>query len=142
MRSSATFVSTVAVAAALAGCSTADLTPVQVDGAPRSSTNSVPTTLYSDGTYNAEGEYGNLPSHIGVELTVAADMVTAVTVTPRATVLISLELQQAFAEAVPAVVVGRPLDGLAVDKLAGSSGTPIGFNNTLDQIRAQAREQE
>jgi hypothetical protein len=40
-----------------------------------------------------------------------------------------LELQRSFAAAVPKVVVG---------KLAGSSGTPRGFNDAMTKIRQQA----
>jgi len=39
---------------------------------------------------------------------------------------------------VPGVVVGRPIEGLRVDRLAGSSGTPVGFNDALEMIRQQA----
>jgi hypothetical protein len=36
------------------------------------------------------------------------------------------------------VVVGRPLDQVKVGKLAGSSGTPQGFNDAINQIKRQA----
>lgn len=43
-----------------------------------------------------------------------------------------------FADAVQAVVVGRDIDEVHVDKLAGSSRTPDGFNAALEQIKAEA----
>jgi hypothetical protein len=67
------------------------------------------------------------------------DRITAVSVEPHAYVPRSLELQRAFAAAVPAVVVGRRLDDVHVGKLAGSSGRPDGFNDAIRQIRNQAR---
>jgi hypothetical protein len=59
-------------------------------------------------------------------------------VSPRATDPTSRELQERFADAVPEVVVGRPLDQVRVSRLAGSSGTPVGFNDALRRIRSQA----
>lgn len=125
-----------AVSMALSGCGGSDeprSTPTPTSAAESAAT-------FRDGTYVAEGTYGNGPSFIGVTLTVTDDIVTDVEVATRATDPTSLDLQERFAEAVPDVVVGRPLDGLEVDKLAGSSGTPVGFNDALDQIRDQAQD--
>jgi hypothetical protein len=97
-------------------------------------------TDYADGQYSADGWYGNLPSSIGVTVTLADDVITEVAVTPHATNPTSLELQERFAEAIPDVVIGRNIDELEIDRLAGSSGTPIGFNDAIAQIRNQATE--
>ncbi len=88
--------------------------------------------------YTATGEYGGQPSHITVKATLKDGVITAVTVTPHAYVPRSLELQRAFAAAVPKVVIGKRIDQVRVGKLAGSSGTPKGFNDAIRQIRAQA----
>jgi uncharacterized protein with FMN-binding domain len=93
---------------------------------------------YADGVYTATGEYGGQPSHITVKATLKDGVITAVTVTPHAYVPRSLELQRAFAAAVPKVVVGKRIDQVKVGKLAGSSGTPKGFNDAIRQIREQA----
>jgi uncharacterized protein with FMN-binding domain len=93
---------------------------------------------YVDGDYEATGQYGGQPSFVTVRVTLKNDIITAVTVTPHAYVPRSLELQRAFAAAVPDVVVGRRIDQVKVGKLAGSSGTPKGFNAALRQIRDQA----
>lgn len=93
---------------------------------------------FADGVYTATGEYGGQPSHITVKATLKDGIVTAVSVTPHAYVPRSLELQRAFAAAVPKVVVGKRIDQIRVGKLAGSSGTPKGFNDAIRQIRAQA----
>ncbi|VTR76016.1 hypothetical protein [Cellulomonas hominis] len=93
---------------------------------------------YRDGEYTATGWYGGLPSHIVVDVTLRDDVVTDVEVTPTATNETSLDLQERFAEAVVDVVVGRPLDEIELDYLAGSSGTTLGFNDALEQIREQA----
>jgi uncharacterized protein with FMN-binding domain len=96
-------------------------------------------STYVDGVYTDTGWYGGQPSSIGVTVTLAAGVVTAVRVTPHATVPQSLELQRAFAAAVPAVVVSKRLDEVNVGRLAGSSGTPRGFNDAIRKIRERAR---
>lgn len=93
---------------------------------------------FADGVYTATGEYGGQPSHITVKATLKDGVITAVTVTPHAYVPRSLELQRAFAATVPKVVIGKHIDQVKVGKLAGSSGTPKGFNDAIRQIRAQA----
>jgi uncharacterized protein with FMN-binding domain len=93
---------------------------------------------YADGTYTATGQYGSLPSSIGVSVTLVDDVITAVTVTPHATDPTSLDYQTRFAQAVPALVVGRNIDEVNLSKVAGSSGTPDGFNAAIQQIKAEA----
>ena len=134
--------------AALSGCVPEVSTPAGDD--PTNSTPSPPSSAsstlapgsfaadYIDGQYSADGWYGGLPSSIGVTVTLADDVVTAVAVTPHATNPTSLELQERFAEAIPGVVIGRDIDELQIDRLAGSSGTPVGFHDALDQIKSQA----
>jgi FAD:protein FMN transferase len=142
---SKTLLATVAicVAAATAGCATTDTDGTSPSSAPSSSvaTSGSPTSRrsnYADGTYTATGQYGGLPSSIGVSVTLVDDVITAVTVTPRATDPTSLDYQTRFAQAVPAVVVGRNIDEVNLSKVAGSSGTPDGFNAAIQQIKAEA----
>lgn len=96
---------------------------------------------YTDGTYTAEGSYdtpGGQES-ISVELTVADDTVSAVTVTPEASGGNAARFQDEFASGIADEVVGSPLADLSVDKVSGSSLTGDGFNAALDQIRADAQ---
>jgi uncharacterized protein with FMN-binding domain len=95
-------------------------------------------STYADGVYTATGQYGNLPSSITVTVTLVDDVITAVEVTPHATNPTSLDLQRRFTAAVPAVVVGKPIDEVKVGRLAGSSGTPEGFNAAIQRIKEQA----
>ena len=101
-----------------------------------------PPAEYADGTYTATGEYGDQPSQITVTVTLEEGIIRSVRVEPHAYVPRSLELQRAFAAAVPAVVVGRPIGEVNVGKLAGSSGTPVGFNDAIRQIREQAANED
>jgi hypothetical protein len=78
------------------------------------------------------------PFAFTVTVTLTNGVIAAVRVTPHATDPTSLDLQRRFAAAVPAVVVGKPIDQVKVSRLAGSSGTPRGFNAALKRIKQQA----
>ncbi|MEU7835575.1 hypothetical protein [Nonomuraea sp. NPDC049129] len=93
---------------------------------------------YRDGAYTATGTYGGGPSHITVTLTLDDDVITRVAVAPHATNPTSRDYQERFATAVPQMVVGKNLDDVRLSRTAGSSGTPVGFNDALDQIKQQA----
>lgn len=95
---------------------------------------------YTDGSYTAEGSYDTPGGEesISVEVTVADDVVTDVTVTPEAGGGNAARFQDEFASGIADEVVGAELSGLSVDKVSGSSLTGDGFNAALDQIRADA----
>lgn len=98
----------------------------------------VTTARYKDGMYTADGLYGGLPSRLTVTLKISKDIIEGVSVQTHATDPTSLDLQRRFAEAVPSVVLGKPLREVRVGKLAGSSVTPDGFNAAVQRIRSQA----
>ena len=97
-------------------------------------------TVYVDGVYSARGEYGSLPSHITVTVTLTNEIVSNTQVQTHATDPTSLDLQRRFAVAVPAVVNGKHINAVRVGRLAGSSGTPNGFNDAIRQIKVQAAQ--
>jgi hypothetical protein len=136
-RRSAVTVAGLTASAAIVACST---TTADSDLQRTSARPAEVATNYADGQYSAVGEYGGLPSHITVSLTLADEVITDVTVDTHATDPTSLDYQERFADAVPSMVVGRPIEGLEVSRIAGSSGTPDGFNDALMQIRSQASE--
>lgn len=94
---------------------------------------------YANGEYSARGWYGSLPSHQDVTLTLEDGTVTGVKISTPAEDEVSLGYQQRFAEALPDAIVGRSLDDIDIDRLAGSSGCSEGFMSALDEIRADAR---
>ena len=98
------------------------------------------TGAFKDGTYDASGSYGSPAGQesVTVKLTVAKDRVTAVRVTPGAQDGTSRSFQERFVGGISSVVVGKPLDGLQVDKVAGSSLTSGGFNQAVERIRSEA----
>ncbi|MEV7762005.1 hypothetical protein [Curtobacterium flaccumfaciens] len=71
-------------------------------------------------------------------MTVEDDRITDVTVSTPAEDPTSLRYQRAFAAAVPAAVVGRRIDEVQIDRLAGASGCPDGFMDALEQIKDDA----
>lgn len=96
---------------------------------------------YKDGTYNAEGNYrtpgGN--ESIGVKITLTGGVITDASVTQNASGGEAEEYQQRFANAYKSEVVGKKIDSVSLSRVAGSSLTPIGFDNALDAIKSDAQ---
>ncbi|MFF3851287.1 hypothetical protein [Streptomyces sp. NPDC002328] len=131
----------ISLTAAVTGCASTEADSANSPSASSSASNSGAergASTYADGEFEAEGWYGNLPSSIGVTVTLADDRITAVKVTPHATDETSLALQKRFAAAVPRLVVGKDIDSVRLDRVAGNSGTPKGFNEALARIKAEA----
>jgi FAD:protein FMN transferase len=129
--------------ALLIGCSTTGtevMRPMSTSNADVSRSRSASSqSTYADGVYRATGQYGGGPSFITVTATLENNVVTAVEVTPHATDPTSLDYQRRFAAAVPEVVVGKRIDEVNVGRLAGSSGTPNGFNAAIQRIKEQSQ---
>ena len=75
---------------------------------------------------------------ISVSLTLAADVVTAVTVVGDATDHEAQEFQGRFADGIAAEVVGRDIADLSVTRVSGASLTSGGFNTAVETIRSEA----
>jgi uncharacterized protein with FMN-binding domain len=131
----------ISVSLLMASCTSTEerSSPPSNRGAEDSKSTTSEDTQFEEGVFKSTGEYGNLPSHITVTVTLDDDVITEVEVTPHATNPTSLDLQSRFADAVPEVVVGKPIDEVNVGRLAGSSVTPKGFNDAINQIKKQAR---
>lgn len=97
--------------------------------------------VYVDGTYSATGNYVSPagPEEIAVTLTLKSDIVTDVTVVPKATNPKSVFMQGQFVSGYKALVVGKKIDDVQLTKISGSSLTPIGFNEALVEIKAEAK---
>lgn len=97
------------------------------------------TGNYADGTYSINGQYGPVGEDtIDVHLTVKDQNVTDVSIVGHPFTSISKKHQDAFAKAVPDVVVGKPLKDLKIDKIAGASWTTEAFNKALEVARQEA----
>ena len=95
---------------------------------------------FADGTYTADGGYvaPSGPETVTVTVTLAEGVVTAVEVVGHASDPQAKSHQADFAGGISAEVVGKSIEGLSVDRVAGSSLTGQGFNTALDEIRAEA----
>lgn len=132
----------VAGIAALAGCA-GTTTPAATDDAgdsPRE-TGSAGAATYTDGTYSADGSYidgGGTLETIAVTLTLEGDVVTDVEVTGDPQNPESERYQSEFIGGISDEVVGKDVDEISVDRVAGSSLTSGGFNDALEAIRSEA----
>ncbi|SDY60270.1 hypothetical protein [Herbiconiux ginsengi] len=151
----------VSLTVALAGCATdTNASPADAETvAPSTSATSTPSatssaggsataeagassgsSTYTDGTYDAKGNYisPNGKEEVDVSVTLAGDVITAVTVTPEATNPTAIQYQTQFADGIAAVVVGKDIDEIDVSRVAGSSLTSGGFNEAIEAIKADA----
>lgn len=135
---------------ALAGCSSA-ATGATDSGTSGTSSSTEPSSesssgtstgaaTYADGTYTASGSYQTPETveQIEVTITLADDVVTAVEVTGDPQASESERYQSEFIGGISDEVVGKNIDDLSVDRVAGSSLTSGGFNDALDEIKAEA----
>jgi uncharacterized protein with FMN-binding domain len=139
---------------ALAGCSSAagETTPSATPDSGTSDSTEAPSTdspstdagatgAYTDGTYEASGDYtdgGGQTETVDVSITLAGDVITAVEVTGDAKSPTSERYQSEFIDGIADVVVGKSIDEISVDKVAGSSLTSGGFNEAVEEIKADA----
>ncbi|MGV8885945.1 MAG: FMN-binding protein [Microbacteriaceae bacterium] len=95
---------------------------------------------YADGEYSAKGTYQSPhgTEAVDVTLTLKGDIVTALTVVGEGDNPDSKRYQGEFIGGVKSEVVGKNIDELSVDRVAGSSLTSGGFNDAIEQIKADA----
>lgn len=110
---------------------------------PSSDTSAVKSAngTYKDGTYSATGSY-NSPGgneRIAVELTIQDGKVTSASATSRAVSPTGSQYQKQFIGGFKSEVVGKNVDDVELATVSGSSLTPQGFNDALDQIKQQAK---
>ena len=134
-----------ALVGGLAGCSTAaDGTTPTTDGGTTDASTAPETTgsagSYTDGEYTESADYQspNGTEEISVTVTLADGVITAVEVVGDGDNPNSKLYQSKFAGGIADVVVGKSIDDISVDKVAGSSLTSAGFNDAIDAIKADA----
>lgn len=98
-------------------------------------------SAFKDGTYTATGNYTSPggEEELGVTLTIKDGVVTESVVEPRATRPNSVRFQGIFSENYKPLVIGKNIDQLSLGKVSGSSLAPKGFNEAVEEIKAQAR---
>ncbi|MCQ1999178.1 FMN-binding protein [Arthrobacter zhaoxinii] len=96
---------------------------------------------YADGEYSGTGSYippSGTSEDVDVTLQLENGVVTELDVETSQKNPTSKQYQREFTSGVKEQVVGKSLDELDVDKVAGSSLTSQGFNRALDAIRSEA----
>lgn len=96
---------------------------------------------YADGTYTETGSY-QAPSgteNVEVTVTLTGDVITAVQVVGDATDPQAQKYQGDFSSGVAAVVVGKKINDISVDKVGGSSLTSVGFAKAIEAIKGDAQ---
>lgn len=109
---------------------------------PQTATTNPPqsTSLYKDGSYTATGEYqapGGLES-INISVTLKDGTITDTSAVSGSVDRDSAEYQQLFISHYRRFVVGKNIDSVSLDRVSGSSLTPQGFNDAINQIKQQA----
>ncbi len=96
---------------------------------------------YKDGTFTATGVYDSPAGSedLGVTLTLKDGLVTDSSLQLMATQRMSVRFQERFASGYKTAVVGKNIADLHLDNISGSSLTPIGFNDAVEKIKAQAK---
>jgi uncharacterized protein with FMN-binding domain len=96
---------------------------------------------YKDGTYTAQGEYFTHvgPESVTVTLTLKDGVVTDSRFQGTPNAMMSGRYMQMFSDNYKPMVIGKSIDGLELAKVSGSSLTPMGFNDAVAKIRAQAK---
>lgn len=118
----------------LAGCGSA--------GTASSAGTTAGDAAYTDGTYEASGSYATPESVETIDVTVelADGVITSVEVVGEPTRPESEQYQGRFIGGISDEVVGKSIDEISVSRVAGSSLTSGGFNEAIEQIRADARQ--
>ncbi len=109
---------------------------------PANSTATVDSSAtFKDGTYSATSRYDTPGggASIGVTLTLSNGTITDANLTQGAPDREAQEFQDRFESGYKTQVVGKKITEVSLSRVAGSSLTPIGFNNAISDIENQAK---
>lgn len=100
-----------------------------------------PNATYKDGKYSAVGSYTSPGGQekITIDITVKDGVVTDTSATSGAIDPQGEQYQSQFISGYKSEVIGKKLSTLSLTRVSGSSLTPKGFNDALEQIRTQAQ---
>lgn len=99
------------------------------------------SATFKDGTYTATGSYQTPGGQESIDLTVtlSGNTITDATVVQNASGGEAAEYQSKFASGYRSLVVGKKITDVSLTRVAGSSLTPVGFNNAISDIENQAK---
>lgn len=99
------------------------------------------SSTFKDGTYTATGGYQTPGGQESIDLTVtlSGNTITDAKVVQNASGGEAAEYQSKFASGYRSLVVGKKITDVSLTRVAGSSLTPVGFNNAISDIENQAK---
>ena len=113
---------------------------VTSESEPTSPQASVDST-YKDGVYTSTGNYTSPggAEKIGVTVTLKDGVIEDAIIKSIAERPNTIKFQGIFIQNFEPLVVGKNIDEVKLDKVAGSSLSPKGFNDALEKIKAEAK---
>lgn len=120
---------------------TADTSSTADDTADSANSAADSSATFKDGTYTATGSYQTPGGQESIDLTVtlSGNTVTDAKVVQNASGGEAAEYQSKFASGYKSLVVGKKITDVSLTRVAGSSLTPVGFNNAIQDIENQAK---
>lgn len=114
---------------------------VSADTSASATPTSMQAAAYKDGVYDVKGAYTSPagPETIDVKLTLKDNVVTDAEVVSEATAPKSKFMQGAFISGYKEFVIGKNINDIHLEKVSGSSLTPMGFNDALEKIKSEAK---
>lgn len=96
---------------------------------------------YKDGVYTAEGNYTSPggAENIGVSVTLKDGVIEDAEIETIGSRPNTVKFQGIFKENFKQFVIGKNIDEVKLDKVAGSSLSPQGFNDALEKIKSGAK---
>jgi uncharacterized protein with FMN-binding domain len=121
--------------------STTKTTTTQATAKPTTADSAKMAAAFKDGKYEVKGAYRSPagPEEIDVTVTLKDGMITDAEVVSLATNPGSQKFQGQFISGYKQLVMGKKIDEVKLDVVAGSSLTPKGFNDAVQQIMTQAQ---
>ena len=95
---------------------------------------------YKDGSYTATGSYQSPGGQEEIDITVTLKdgVITDTSANGKPSGATATEYQGKFISGYKDQVVGKAIDSVSLDRVSGSSLTPKGFNDAIEQIKQEA----
>ncbi len=95
---------------------------------------------YKNGSYSVTASYISPAGaeSFGLQIELANNIIINAVMTPLATNPISTKMQDGFQKGFKALVVGKSIDDVNLDKVSGASLTTKGFNDAIEKIKVLA----
>lgn len=128
-------------AAASSSASLAATSAPSMEAATSAAAAAADTSTYQDGTYTATGTYTSPggTEEVTITLTIADDVIADATAEGGATRPPSSQYQGEFVDNFAALIIGKDIADVSLDKVAGSSLTSGGFNAAVETIKTDAQ---